>query len=268
MKTQDLKSFADELAKNMKEELESIGHESQDTLVRISRSQAIALNSLFQLKAFVQSYSFKDAAEEINFFKEIKPQFLSQYNFQERLLFIRTKEPLGNKENLLAFYERELQHIQKFSRTNMEFHLYCLSGATHLDEHYFLRKPNTTNPHLDHQFTTGYDTLLSQFTANEWIKEYLLTAIRRANINESTALSWTGSKAALIELMYALQTVEVFNNGKADLKQIAISFENLFNISLGNYSRAFQEIRLRKSGRTNFLDQLKVKFIQRMDEMD
>ena len=39
-------------------------------------------------------------------------------------------------------------------------------------------------------------------------------------------LTWTGSKVALIELIYALHTEGVFNNGAADLKNIAEYFEH------------------------------------------
>lgn len=81
-------------------------------------------------------------------------------------------------------------------------------------------------------------------------------------------LTWTGPKASLIESIYTLHSVEVFNRGKADIKLIASAFETLFNVSLGNCYRVIQEIRIRKSGRTNFLDQLKKKLQERIDECD
>jgi hypothetical protein len=49
----------------------------------------------------------------------------------------------------------------------------------------------------------------------------------------------------------------VFNNGASDLKDIAEYFENTFNIDLGQYHRAFLEIRARKSDQTKFLNTLK-----------
>ena len=68
--------------------------------------------------------------------------------------------------------------------------------------------------------------------------------------------------------MYALQRKGCFNNGQAEIKEIAEFFEQTMDIDLGNYYRTFQEIRIRKSGRTNFLDQLKTVLIQYMDEVD
>ncbi|WP_158638411.1 RteC domain-containing protein [Panacibacter ginsenosidivorans] len=52
------------------------------------------------------------------------------------------------------------------------------------------------------------------------------------------------------------------------MKDIAQLLEAVFGIDLGNYYRTFQEIRIRKSGRTNYLDQLKATLIRYMDETD
>lgn len=101
------------------------------------------------------------------------------------------------------------------------------------------------------------------------VKEHLITLLQKLDADVTDTLSslkWTGTKSALIELIYALQSVDAVNNGKADIKQIADSFEHLFNISLGNYYRQFQEIRLRKNGKTNFLDDMREKLIQRLDD--
>ncbi|WP_430393710.1 RteC domain-containing protein [Chryseobacterium profundimaris] len=68
----------------------------------------------------------------------------------------------------------------------------------------------------------------------------------------TTKLSWTGSKVALIELVYALQTEGVFNNGNADLKEIIENFEQIFSIDLGQFNRVFLVIRIRKSSPTKF----------------
>lgn len=53
----------------------------------------------------------------------------------------------------------------------------------------------------------------------------------------------------------------------SDLKQIATYFESVFNVSLGDYYRTFLEIRIRKSGRTNFIDDIKQKLIARIQEV-
>jgi hypothetical protein len=74
-------------------------------------------------------------------------------------------------------------------------------------------------------------------------------------------LQWTGPKIGLVELIYALAQAGVFNNGKADYKEIAQHFETMFNIPLDNIYKIFEKIRLRECGPTTFLDSVKVKLI-------
>lgn len=81
-------------------------------------------------------------------------------------------------------------------------------------------------------------------------------------------ITWTGSKVGLVELIYALHTEGVFNEGKARLTNIARFFENCFGIELGNTRRQFIEIRGRKSAPTRFLDSLAGKLMLRMVEED
>ena len=81
-------------------------------------------------------------------------------------------------------------------------------------------------------------------------------------------LSWTDNKSALIELLYALHYQGSFNNGNADIKEIAIYFETIFNVDLGQYRRTFLEIRDRKSDKTKFINSLEKELLKRMEETD
>ena len=80
--------------------------------------------------------------------------------------------------------------------------------------------------------------------------------------------TWNSSKVALVELMYALHTEGVFNNGAADLKEIAEYFEHIFEIDLGQYRRVFLEIRARKSDKTKFITMLNEHLLKRMENSD
>jgi hypothetical protein len=79
---------------------------------------------------------------------------------------------------------------------------------------------------------------------------------------------WTGTKVALTELLYALHSKGVFNNGAIELKEIASFFEENFNIDLGQYRRTFLEIRDRKSDKTKFINALEEELLKRMEETD
>jgi hypothetical protein len=93
-------------------------------------------------------------------------------------------------------------------------------------------------------------------------------AIKKSQHNPNIKLTWTSSKVALTELLYALHSEGVFNNGATDLKDIAEYFEHIFEINLGQYRRTFLEVRVRKGERTKFINSLKERLVKRMDDTD
>lgn len=272
MKAMDIKTYCEQLQQELKSQLDLIGLDNREAISKISKCMIALSAAITKLKAFARSYTFSSSTEEIHFFKETKPVLLSQYYYYDKLFSIKVNEPFTGVSKLQAYYYEQLTGLQEFIAAHAEFYRYCLSNSKVLDDKYFVRNTSPlTDPDIDSNFSTGYDNTLARIMAAQLVREYVFGLIQKLdadNGNQTSNLKWTGTKSALIELIYALQSVDSVNGGKADIKQIADSFENLFNISLGNYYRHFQEIRLRKSGKATFLDLMKEKFIQRMDELD
>jgi hypothetical protein len=85
----------------------------------------------------------------------------------------------------------------------------------------------------------------------------------------TTTLKWTSTKVDLIELLYAIQASGVLNNGKTTLKELITYCENTFQISLGQYSKTYLEIRSRKSiDKTQFLNLLKTNLLKKIDQTE
>lgn len=80
-------------------------------------------------------------------------------------------------------------------------------------------------------------------------------------------LTWTGSKVDLVELIYAWETAGCFNHGHANIKEIVVYIEIVFNIDLGDYYHTFRDLR-RRVDRTAFLDSLIKHLRKRMDNAD
>ena len=268
----ELKQFAEELKVRMNGEIERISTEQIEALTRTSQLISCVKKHLYELKAFVVRYEFKSIMEEIEFFKTIKPAFVSQLFYYKKLFKIRLFEGYNGNVAKLKYYNSHLQRIEGFLCRNFELYHYILSGSKDLDDRYFSKdnKP-LQNPILDERFSTMFDYKLSRILCNELLKSYLLKSIQEieqpTQEMEKSDLTWTGGKTDLIELIYALQASEVFNKGNAGLKQIASHFEMVFNVSLGNYYRVFQEIRLRKKSQTAFLDSARGRLIKRLNEM-
>ena len=81
-------------------------------------------------------------------------------------------------------------------------------------------------------------------------------------------LNWTGSKTDLIELIYGLHASGAINNGNVEIKDIAILFQEMLNIDLGNYYHSFVEMRTRKINQTKFIDKLKTNLNQYIQSLD
>ena len=80
-------------------------------------------------------------------------------------------------------------------------------------------------------------------------------------------LKWTGPKTALIEIGYGFESSKYVNRGTANIKEIMIAFETMFNIDLGEYYRDYISIKGR-ADRTKHLNIIIERLLKRMDEDD
>ena len=227
-----------------------------------------------------------NSQEEINFFKNMKPQLLSLLIYFNKIHSIELKRPNGSNEIQRDYYMKEQDRLTYFFDNNIDFYQYYRSNAIHLDEYYFLR--GRTYPSLcvdssqfvqDPLFSTGYDYKVSKILANEMLRIYLnkkLQSLEIQNLRSSeqminannTQLQWTAPKAAAIELGYALYASGVLNYGNIDIRDIMNLIEVNFSINLGDFYRAYITIKSRKKDRTVFLKMLIDKLTKRMDEDD
>src|SRR5690606_13574995 len=112
---------------------------------------------------------------------------------------------------------------------------------------------------------------VAKIMANDLIQVYIEGQLNQNNQEKSAdnlAINWTGSKSALTELIYALHSQGVLNNGNADIKLIVRMFETNLNIDLGDFYHTFMELKSRKINRTKFIDGLRDTLIKKMDEQE
>jgi hypothetical protein len=272
------------LLNHLNEQLNFIDLEIDDQIKKCEQAITIILKSINELKKTTTKTNFKTESEEIQFFKEIKPQFTSKLIYFNRVYKIEMKKPNGGNRILKKYYNNELLKLKAFFDNELEFYQYFRSSSTYLDYKYFLRGKFDIKLALDSyyfetdtSFATSHDFKVATILANDLIQLYLENQLLMLENNEyseksqrkpNVKMTWTGSKVALVELMYALHTEGVFNNGAADLKEIAEYFEYIFDIDLGQYRRVFLEIRARKSDKTKFITTLNDHLLKRMEDSD
>jgi RteC protein len=126
-----------------------------------------------------QTGGYRDETEEILFFKEVKPQFTGQLEFN-MLLYRYQTYPAGDPIQLAEYRQHELQKIATFRERHAAFIKYFEQGRDDCDALYFLRRTCTKDARppsvvydLDAQFWTTYDWLVASIIGHNLYEQYL-----------------------------------------------------------------------------------------------
>lgn len=266
------------------EQLNFIHLEMDDEIAKSEKAIKITIKVIDNLKKLFLKNKTISADSEIDFFKNIKPKFTSLYIYHNAIFKIETKMPHGGERIIKKYLNKELKNLKRYFDNNLDFYNYHRTGSCYLDFKYFVRGNHDLKLRLDsfyfeadHNFATSHDFKVAKILAHDLIQVYLesklLNMVKKKCKEKSQRepkgkMVWTGSKVSLTEILYAFQSKGVFNNGTAELKDIANYFEQIFHIDLGQYRRTFLEIRGRKTEKTKFLNSLQKELIQRIDHSD
>lgn len=276
----DIATYFSKLRDDLDHELSLIPGEGEFALIRLESAFMLVDAKIKMLKEFVLGYEFASVEEEINFFKKLKPDILSLSLYYGELFSIESNRPIAAKKLQKQYLLRELVTIQRFMRSQQPLYNYMLLEKTNFDTIYFLRgnsplagTPNGLSCTLDERFCTVHCMLVARIKACTKINTYLHREIEKLKNGALTAeavpqLNWTGPKVYLVELIYALKAAGMLNGGNAEIKEIALFMDSLMPRKLTDYYRTFQEIRLRKKNRTVFLDLLRDRLNQWMEEAE
>jgi hypothetical protein len=201
--------------------------------------------------------------------------------YHQFLYDIECRKPSQETGSLKSFYKREIKSISRYHEVNFAFYQYYRCGADHLDQLYFVRgkerlylHPFSASVDFDADFNTSHDHKAARILANDMLLrtiEMLLARVGKPNSpsaakeEKAEHLSWTQTKAGLIELIYSLHETKAIDNGNITLKRLAREFEKIFNISLGNFYDTFDWIACRPKP-TTYLDELKDALLVKIDK--
>lgn len=271
------------LLEEMNNQIIFLESEIGNTITRCEKIIEVILCTLEILKKQSLKYRFQGSAEEIKFFKVIKPKFTSKLIYYNSIYKIETKKPFGSHCSLKKYYNNQLLKLKRYFDNNIDFYKYYRTSSTYLDYKFFVRNKFDVKLYLDNfyfetdsSFCTSHDFKVAKILAYDLLQLYIEDKLimlnqkkyKETQLKPNAKITWTGSKVALTELIYALQTEGVFNNGAAGLKEIAEYFQEIFNIDLRQYRRTFLEIRTRQENRARFISSLKNNLLKRMDNAD
>ena len=94
------------------------------------------------------------------------------------------------------------------------------------------------------------------------------------NIYKGLPLTWTASKRALLELIYALHLTMSINHGRISIKELVGFFSHTFNIPLPGYHSTIKKLTARSAdkihleSRSFFLNELVTEFNHKLEFLD
>ena len=251
-------------------EYQNIKTTNSDSIVIAHKVTELIERRSKELFKWLKKHKFSSPEEEIYFFKDLKPIFISKLIYYKTVLSIETNLPTS-KKNKIKFYEEALNLIQENTNKNRKFYEYYRARASHKDNIYFLRncdanilKRDCSLINYDVKLCTTHDYNMAVMIANDILTTYLENKIEQLENNCSTVhpsvqqtVNWTGTKIDLVELIYALHHSKKINNGSTDIKELALFFGKIFNQDIEeNIYRFYIDIKNRKTGRSKFINQL------------
>lgn len=270
-----VKKLLEELQKN----LHFLSLEQDNTIKLCEEGVRICNRALEKCKNYLIQKEFKTKAEEIKFFKELKPVITSKLKYYHLVFKLENGKPQSEEAQKL-YYEKELASIDNYFQSNIEFITYYKTGNEYMDVNYFTRSNTEVNLMADDnyylsdkKFSTPYDSKVALMIAYELLAIYIRNEIKKIEKRAGMepikpyykTLVWTDSKVSLVELIYALHISGCFNRGTLEIKELAETISEIFHIDIGDFYRTWAEIKSRKDT-TKFLDALKTTLDNKIKE--
>lgn len=233
-----MKVFSEALLKEVEQQLYVIHTETAEPLVVAAQAIKLLLSALDTLKSHCLNHPFENKKEEIDFFKNSKPQFTAKLIYYTEIYTIESKKPVGTTKEIRKYYKEEWRKLKLLFKQHSELYRYLRTGNNSLDKKYFLRGKTQVKHiqdsnywHADHRFCTSHDFQVAKIIANEQLAIYFEKAISKTEnklVNGTDSSSkktqkWTAPKVALIELIYALHSyrgcvqLRYFRSNRSDL---------------------------------------------------
>ena len=277
-----MQPFITKLNKTLNTQLQKIVLEETSLIIKAQKSIVCLNCALSKLRTFILNYDFNNEEEEIQFFKVIKPEIVSQLIYFVKINNIESKKPMGSVENKQNHFLNELEKLTLFFKSHLEFYRYYRMNSTFLDDKLFVRGREDLHFHIDNpliyfdpDFSTSLDYTVAEIMANDRLEVFLKTELDALTLKDSNpnwgqigmqgniTLEWTDDKSSLVELIYALDAIGSVNNGKCNISVLTAFFEQNFNVRLTDVYRTYIDIKAREIP-TKYIDNMRAALRQRM----
>lgn len=140
-------------------------------LQQIEECFVVCNSAILALCKRIKREGFAGNRQEIQFFKSIKPRFVSLQRYYV-LLYNHVLFLPEEREEQLKYHERSLHKLERMLAEHNEFYSYFQSGLSHLDHEYFIRQEHT-------YVSTPGEILISDIMAHLELIAYIKKEIKK-----------------------------------------------------------------------------------------
>ena len=271
--------FYTSIINEFNEKIARLDNTTETQLKKANEGIRIASWALDAFRVHVINTGFETLQDEVSFFKSIKCQPMKYLIYFTEIRSCELRIPKSDTDSQKAFLAKQNSKVNQFFERHTEFLLYMEQGYTHFDQHYFTRENLNNNPvvksypyYKDSNFNTSHDEIWARIKGLAMYANYLKMKRKRLDTrilhSDFQNLKWTGSYAALVEMLYGCQEMGYFNNGNVEIGKVIAAFCEFLSMKSGNSSRTYQELKNRKGNRIKFFDETGKRLLERMDDED
>lgn len=260
--------------------MKAIAEQNQSSHLKLTEELSLIRSALSTLTAHVKDHPFSSAEEEIEFHKQIYPQFKCLYIYHAEVYNLNKELPDGDRKSIRKYYRSQIDIIGHYIHHNQFHYRYFKLKGTELDHLYFttaVNKQSVLMPILaeingEHSTTMGY--LFARFRAYELLYQFILMKLDEtqpilSGSRTGKTLKWTGETVNLIEMAYGVHLNKQVNNGEIGVVEFFENLGEFFGVNLGVPKKGFDDLKKRKRlSKTNFIDHMRDAILKRMDDED
>lgn len=247
-----------------------------DIITKSQRLSTICRKAVDDLRFYILKNGFEHVNEEIHFFKDLNPYFLSKLFYYDKVYKIEINLGISDSKAQIKHYKNELKKVNNYCQNKKEIWMYYTKGKTDRDSQYFTRGNYGLSPDADFDtaffdpsFTSLHGKTIARLKGSRDLIIYLNQRIKEMKSSQVAlhpafqSLPFNGTSVEVIELCYALYKSKKVD---ADLKQIITAFSLLFDMDLKNFHQSINNMKARKGERAKFMHLLKTAIEGALDE--
>jgi hypothetical protein len=163
----------DRLYQDLLRELEKCRNEGLPFIIETEHCFYIAERFRSLLRDEVSSSKFTSVEEEIEYFRNIKPKFITESEYASLLNFAGNFcPPDDHEQEKIQFWLRQVSRLEKFRNHQKEFYNYYSSNQTHLDCIQFVSWHPTGGKGFVDKTRNDYDLMAGRLIARERYAQY------------------------------------------------------------------------------------------------